>query len=331
MAAPFYNAIKGTTAGTPNTGAFTPNAAASGFIAWSVVPVGWMGLVRYEEGTAWELSYGYWNGTTITRPSAGFSASSSGTQLSLTSASTASQVIDASDVQPHLIIPWRGYVPLPGSATSPTPIGLGAVTVTGTAQNIALAATNYLTEQPRSQSNSATTANAQAGYSTATLVGLTSTNAGRGGWEFTCRFGAAQLPTGPRLFVGLTTTTFVAQTIEPSAFANAFAVIGKDSTDTNLQFLTNAASSSGGTKIDTGIALAANGWYEVTIWTDPGSTTVKMLLFRLDTGDIYYGSTSTDVPANGSLLLMNCVGGLSGTTGTSFNLCMGGMFIRTGS
>jgi hypothetical protein len=63
VASPFYNCIKGATSGAPGTGAFTPNAAASGFRAWSLVPTGWIGLVRYEDGTSWELTYSYWNGS----------------------------------------------------------------------------------------------------------------------------------------------------------------------------------------------------------------------------------------------------------------------------
>ena len=83
MALPFLNAIKGTTASAPGTGSFTPNAAASGFLAWSTVPTNWVGLVRYDDGTDWELRYGFWNGTTITRAS-NVVASSTGSALSLT-------------------------------------------------------------------------------------------------------------------------------------------------------------------------------------------------------------------------------------------------------
>lgn len=331
MAGPFYNNIKGTASGTPGTGAFTPSAAASGALAWSTVPTGWVGLVRFEDGSSWELQYSYWNGTTLSRSAtAQFVSSSSGSALTLTSAATAEMVADGNEIAPHLAVPFGGWVPnLTGTGTAAFGLGV-TLTATGTPAAAALATTNYLTEQPRVTISSATTANAQAGYSASTILGVVNSTAGRGGYEFVARFGASTIPTGNRIFVGMTATTFVGQTIEPSAFTANYAAFAKDSTDTNIQLLTNS-NASGGTKIDTGIPLAANGWYEGAIWTEPGSTTVKALLIRLDTGAIYYATTSTDVPATGSLLLPNCIMGLSATTGTAVAVEFGRMLIRTGA
>jgi len=330
MAGPFHNAIRGTTAGTPGTGAFTPNAAATGFIAWSTVSSGWIGLVRYEDGSNWELSYSYWNGTTLSRPANGFVSSSSGSQLSLTSAATASLVANGYSLAPDTPGVLRSLTPTPGSTTV-TAVGMASATATGTAANATIAATNYLTEQPRVQITSATTANAQCGYSHTAVYGMTSTNAGRGGWKFRARFGATTLPTGPRLFAGMTATSYVASTAEPSAFVAAFAVHGFDSTDSDvIQLITNAAASGSGAKISTGITFAVTGWYESAIWCDPGSTTIKALLIRWDTGDIHYTTTSTDVPASGALLVPQCLGGLSATTGTAFVMQFGGYSVRAG-
>lgn len=329
MAGPFYNNIKGTTSGTPGTGAFTPDAASSGSLAWSTVPSGWVGLVRFEDGSSWELQYSYWNGTTLSRSAtAQFVSSSSGSGLTLTSAATAEMVADANELQPHLSVPYLGWSFNCGT-TSATLININSPPSTaGTVGSATLATTNYLTEQfARQQATSATTANAQAGYYYGAGVAVTNSTAGRGGWEFTTRFGASQLPTGPRAFIGMTTTGFNGNTGEPSALTANYAVIGKDSTDTNLQFLTNS-NAGGGTKIDTGIALAANGWYEVSIWTQPGSTRVYMLLIRLDTGAIFYSSTTTDVPATGSLVQPNSIMGLSSTTGTALILHQGNILIR---
>jgi len=332
MPAPFYNAIKGTTSGTPGTGAFTPNVASAGFRAWSTVPTGWVGLVRYEDGTAWELSWSYWSGTTLSRGTNQLFDSSTGSALSLTSAATAAMVVDAKETQPRLGgSSTRGMIGHSNSTTAPTSLGFGSSTVTGTAAAAAIAATNYLTEQPRAQSNSATTANAQAGYTTPNAIALTSTTAGRGGWDFYCSFGPAQLPTGPRLFVGMTSTTFVASTAEPSALTAHVAVFGLDSTDTNIQLVVNSNAGTG-TKTDTGITLTANAWYQARIWNESGSTTIYALLFRCDTGAIFYTTTSTDVPGNGALLMAQTLGGLNGTnTGTAFNLCFGQMIVRSGA
>jgi hypothetical protein len=329
VAGPFHNAIRGTTASGPGTGAFTPNAAVSGFLAWSTVPTGWIGLVRYEDGSNWELSYSYWNGTTLSRGTTQRVASSSGSLLSLTSAATAALVADGYSLAPDTPGVLRSLTPTPNSTTV-TAVGMVAATATGTAANAAIAATNYVTEQPRVQIPSATTANAQCGYSHTAIYAMTSTNAGRGGWKFRARYAATGLPTGPRLFVGLTGTTYVGNTGEPSALVANYAVHGFDSTDSSvIQLITNSNASTG-TKISTGITFAVNGWYESMIWCDPGSTTINALLIRRDTGAIHYTTTNTDVPVNGALLFPQCLGGLSATAGTAFTMQFGGYSVRAG-
>jgi hypothetical protein len=231
-------------------------------------------------------------------------------------------------VAPKLVIPQRGYLPQVNS-TALTAFGLPGGTATGTAAAAVLAATNYLTEQPRLQLTSNTTANAQSAYSTTNPVGVTSTTAGRGGWEFMCRFGASQLPTGPRFFIGMTSTTFIANANDPSALTANYAIFGKDSADTNLQLITNSNAGTG-TKIDTGIALAANDWFHAQIWIPPGTNTVYALLVKLNDGSIFYTSTSTDVPANGALMMPQCIGSLAATTGTAIIFHFGGFWVRTG-
>lgn len=145
------------------------------------------------------------------------------------------------------------------------------------------------------------------------------------------RFGCTALPIGPRIFMGTTSATFIGNAAEPSAFTANYAVLGKDSTDTNLQFLVNSNAGSG-TKTDTGIPLVAGGLYECSIWFDTGSVTFKMLLVRLDTGDIYHNrGTSTDTPANGALLGAEILSGLSSTTGTAIVLNFCQAVFRTGA
>lgn len=326
---PFFNAIKGTTAGAPGTGSFTPNAAATGFRAWSIVPAGWIGLVRYDDGSTWELAYGYWNGTAITRPATGFFASSSGSQLSLTSAATAALVDDGGSVQPNLgrhHVSWWAAVP---GATTITQIGMAATT-TGTGAGVAVADTNTLTRQVRIQTTSATTANAQAGILASAGIACYSTTAGAGGFEWSCSFGASQLPTGPRLFAGLYPGSLGGVTAEPSAISfNSWMAFVKDSTDTNIQFATNGSGT--GTKhADTGIAFAANGWYVAQIWSPPGGGIVYGLLIRVDTGEIWYGSATTDLPTAGTVHGTNIYGSLNGTnTGTAIVMHVGRIVVRT--
>lgn len=330
MAAPLFNAIKGTTSGTPGTGAFTPNAAATGgaYAAWSAVPSGWAGLVLYADGTAWERRYGYWNGTTITRPTAGFVDSSTGSGLSLSSSATASLVVDAVAISPHMGVPFVGFSPNIG-LTGFTGVGTGvSPTITGTATAAPIATTNYLTERPRVQISSATTANSQAALTySAANYSVVSTAAGRGGFEVNIRFGASQFPSDVRAFLGMTDTTYASITTDPSAHVGNYCVVGRDSADTNLQLIVNNNSGSG-TKTDTGIPLTANGWYEARIWANPGSNTIYCLLVRKDTGDLFYGSTSTDVPVNGALLFPQAMMKLASTTGTPVDFQLGGIIVR---
>lgn len=334
MTCPFYNAIKSTTSGAPGTGDFTPNAAASGFIHWADsaygAPTGYVGLVRYDDGATWELRYGYWNGTTISRPTNGFVISSSGSGLSLSAAATATMVADGGAVQPHLGMGFaRGYTGIPAATTTPTALGAAAATVTGTAGSSTFATTNFLTEQPTSQTASATTANAQAGYTTP-VQSVNNTTSGRGGWGFMARFGTSTtIPTGRRMFVGATGTTFVGVTTDPSALTANYAGFALDSADTNIQLLVNSNAGTG-TKTDTGIPLVQNGWYHVQLSMRPGGGRVYALLIRLDTGAIWYGSTTTDVPGT-TTLRGHVLGGLSGTTGTAFTMNMSAMMLRSGA
>lgn len=332
MSFPFFDAIKGTTAGTPGTGAFTPNAASSGFRAWSTVPAGWIGLVRFEDAAgAWELRFCYWSGTTVSRPTNGFHSSSSGSGLTLTSAATAALVVSADMVQPNIgMVSWGGWLPVT-LATAPTAQGLPAATVAGTAATTFLANTNALTRQNRIKYTSATTANAQCGiHSNGVGVAMYTTTAGAGGFELSWRFGASTLPTSPRVFMGLNDAggSFVGNTGNPSANAGSFVVFGKDSGDTNLQFMTNDLGVTAG-KSDTGIPIIANGWYQASIWAPPGGGTIYGLLYRIDTGDIWYGSRTTDMPFNPTALAIEIIAGLSSSTGTSYVLEIGGVIFRT--
>lgn len=330
MPSPFYNCIKGTTSGTPGTGAFTPNAAATGFRAWTNVPTGWVGMVRYEDGSSWELQYSYWNGTTLSRASTQFVDSSSGSALTLTSSATAALIIDANEVMSHVgTTGWRGWI-AQAQTNNTTAIGFPTLSTGGTTALTTVANTNMLTEQNRQQITSPTTANGQSAYYTITPCAVVSTTSGRGGWEFTARWGCTQIPTGPKLMIGMLNATFVAQTGEPSARVASLACFAKDSTDTNIQLLVNNNSGSG-TKTDTGIALVANGFYETNVWMEPGTNKVYALLIRLDTGAIWYGTTTTDVPLDGSLMFPQMCFNLSATTGTAFITHFCSMFVRNGA
>lgn len=327
----FRNAIKSTTSGTPGTGAFTSSAAATGFLDWSTVYSGWMGLVRYEDGSNWELSYSYWNGTTLSRGTNQLVASSSGSVLTLTSAATATMVPDAFRMAPMLgcgiLHGWMHH----GGNTIPQAIGHTSPTVTGTAGQGSIDDTSFYNAQPRNEATSATTANSVAGWSNSSAtVGIAGTTAGRGGMHMATRWGASAIPTGPRFAIGLSSSSFVAQTVDPSAYAWGGLAFAKDAADTNLQLMSGDTTSTH-TKVDTGIAVAAGAWFESHIWWEPGEGSTKGwgLLMRMDTGDIWRGSVTTHI--SGGALKPEVAGSLNGTnTGTALVMGLGSMFIYAG-
>lgn len=318
-------AVKGETAGAAGTGAFTPSTASTGFRAWSSVHAGWAGLVRFEEGSDWELSFSYWDGTTLTRT---LYASSTASLLSLTADATATLINDLESLfSASEYGDWRGAIPNIASS-SVTAIGAASWPQTG-AGGLNLANTNVLTMMPAVQYTSATTANAQSGISSSAALVMSSSTAERGGWTFTCSVGATQLPTGPRFMFGLVASPPTAST-EPGNGVGDYACFAKDSTDTNLQFLVNS-NSGGGTKVDTGIELVINRRYDMFIWNDAGSTAINALLLERDTGAMYYGTASSDVPNSGTGLPARAVGGLNGTnTGTALIMRVGKIMLRQG-
>jgi hypothetical protein len=319
-----HDAIKGTTSGTPGTGSFTPNAAATSGRAWSLVAAGWIGTVRYEDGSNWELAYSYWNGTVLSRPSAGFIDSSSGSQLSLTSSATATLVASVDALEAP--IGTSRFSALIGANGSNLGLINDTQSIQGTAGGLqTLATTNFLTEQLAFKLTSLTSANALAGAKTGT-GGVFSTASGRGGFDFASRFGCSQLPTGPRLFVGMYDGSYSGSS-EPSAQTGNLGAFLLDSTDTNIQFATRDNSTTG--KTDTAIALAANGFYLARIWAPPGGAKLYGLLIRLDTGAIWYGSRNTNLPTNGSILVGYSYAGLNGTnTGTAAIIHIGSIITR---
>lgn len=333
MPMPFYNAIRGTTTEAPGTGSYTPSGASPGFRPWHAgVPGGWIGLVRYEDVDDWELRYGFWDGITISRPKNGFVDSSTGCELNLSSSATAAVVVDAAEVMSHIGgVSWRGWVPVVGGS-SVTAMGVPSPKHVGTAASAtgALSAANYLTMQPRVGLTSGAEAGNQAGMALTKATAFQATSAFRGGYEFSARFGASTLPPAPKLFVGMTAASFISVPEEPSTFSSSYAAVAKDSTDTNIQFLVNSGSELA-TAIDTGIPYEENGWYEVTLWNEPSSYQTHCLLVRVDTGDIYHGSTLVNVPADGAAMFPQALSGLSGTAGTPVVFHVGSVFIRSGS
>lgn len=307
-------------------GAFTPNSASAGALAFSAVPSAVCAhLIRAEEGATWELFYSWWNGTTLSRSTTQFISSSSGSPITFTTAATVAIVPDPQEAMPHLGSGRWGLISGQYGLSAPASYGI-ALAAVGTAGSINFAATNILTEQNSNQYTSATTANALAGLAAGTLYTSRNTGAGRGGFDFSARFGATVIVTAQRLAVGLSAA--VMTTNEPSAIINC-ALFAKDSGDTNIQFMVNDGSGNA-TKSDTGIPYAANALYECFIWCPPGGASIAGLIVRIDTGDIWYGSASSNLPASGTGLAAQCQGGLTATTGTAYVQRFCSLFLKSG-
>jgi hypothetical protein len=85
-------------------------------------------MVRYEDGSAWERTYSYWNGTTLSRASTQLVDSSTGSALSLTPSSTAAMIPDGGDIMSHPgTTKWGIWLAHPG-ATAGNVLGSGVPT-----------------------------------------------------------------------------------------------------------------------------------------------------------------------------------------------------------
>lgn len=97
MADTYLNRVKMTVSGTPGTGTATLNAASTGYVAFASGDSGKTFSILWEDtGNAWEIGTGCTythSGTTLTRGTR--VGSSTGSALSLTSAATATVIIEA--------------------------------------------------------------------------------------------------------------------------------------------------------------------------------------------------------------------------------------------
>lgn len=314
--------INGEVSGAPGSGSGTLANAAKGVPALSRLRAGQCGLFRWDDGTSWELRWGFWNGTAVTRPANGFVASSTGSALSLTSAAFATLIGDVGFWQRGRAENAATLQAAFGSST-PASNGLPLAAILGTPGTVAWADTSLFTREPQIRQTGAATANADAGRCAAVV------HASRnGGFHFACRFGASQLPTGPRLAVGMTNLVNASLPGDPSAMTDV-AIFGKDQADANIQFMVNDAGGTA-TKADTGIALAIGRLYEADVWADPAGN-CHGLLVDYSNGALWYGSAAGNLPAATAGLGYRASLALNGTnTGTAAILHLGIIVCRTG-
>lgn len=211
-----------------------------------------------------------------------------------------------------------------------TAIGIATPTSQGTGATRNVATTNLLAQTRRAGVASAATAGSYTGFRASAFQFFRGNAAGMGGFLFMCRWGCSDAATvaGARSFVGLAAASITA--VNPSSQTNIIGV-GTDDTDANLQIIYNDGSGTA-TKIDLGAnfpdhTLSAD-LYELAIYCAPNSTTIGVQVTRLNTGDTFTTTLSTDLPAVNTLLGPQVMRN-NGATALAVGIDLVGLYIET--
>lgn len=198
-----------------------------------------------------------------------------------------------SAIQPALfqnrVILWT-----PGTGTAPLYSGQTA-TLAATASHPTPTAGAIGTVIARTQFTTSTTAGNAAGLRSPVQTILIGNATSRGGFFYNARFNQGSLhTTGAQKMVGLASST-AALAGEPSSSMADFVGMCLDSTDTNWQF-SRRTGSGAATKIDLGVAAAANQLFELTMFMAPSGTklNVRIQQFNNDGSSTILLDTSYD-------------------------------------
>jgi hypothetical protein len=200
-------------------------------------------------------------------------------------------------LQPH--IGDVGFVVImPGTGSTPTILGGGGVTTTGTMTHPTLANTNALTSGRRMSIASASTAGSSAGIRGSAATCWRGNAAGLGGFHFGAHFALSTAVAGQRAFVGLAASTAALSNTDPSNIVNMVGV-GRDTGDANMQLFVNDQTGVA-TKIDLGASFprSATDTYEVFFACNPNGTSIEYVVENRANGAIVTGSLTTNLPQN---------------------------------
>lgn len=190
---------------------------------------------------------------------------------------------------------------LPGTGTTAS-IAFGqSWTVAATQAHPTIATTNLLTSMKRATYTTSTTIGNAAGIR-ASAVGFWRGNAtGLGGFFFFARVGVVTFQSAMQIWCGLSASTGLLGG-EPSAQNNTVC-IGKDSTDTNWQLIFRDGSTT--TKVDLGLAVAANQVLDVMFFAPPNGSNITARVRRLDVDNVLADNTvhTANIPTSTALLL----------------------------
>lgn len=240
---------------------------------------------------------------------------------------------DGNRLQPHFgdnVV--RQWIPTGAGLTTLYALGI-TIAYTGSTNGITPTNTNYFTTRNRIINTTGGVANSTAVGRHNGLFAVSGDAAGRGGYYWVAEFGRedAALVTDARWWIGLYgTNSAIGASTEPSALTTMLG-FGRNSTDTNLQFMNNDSSGTA-TKTDLGSSFPGNtnkaDWYKGEIYCPPNSSTIYYAITNMSTGTVASGSVSSNLPAQTAYLAPQ--GFINNTaTAAAAGLSYGRMYIET--
>ena len=225
------------------------------------------------------------------------------------------------------------YTPITNS-TTPTLIGFGNASTTGTATARTQATTNAISRQKRVGYVSSATAGSLSGvrFGTATLsIGDGTFN---GGFYYVCRFGISDAATvaSPRMFVGLSATTSSPTNVETSTLVNSLG-IGHGAADTNLNIYWGGSTAQTPVSLGSNFPITINSIFELVLWSPTtDSSTVYYYVTNLNTGNyvsgLVNGTAGTALPPNATLLTPQ-IWRTNNATALAVGIDVAGIYVET--
>lgn len=190
---------------------------------------------------------------------------------------------------------------LPGTGTTAAISFGGAWTVAATQAHPAITTTNLLSQMKRATYTTSTTSGNAAGVRSSAVACWRGNASGLGGFFFFARVGVVTFQSAMEIWVGLSAVTGLLAGA-PSAQNNTVA-LGKDTGDTNWQLIFRDGSTA--TKVDLGLAVAANQVLDVMFFAPPNGSNITARVRRLDVDTVLADNTvhTANLPTSTALLL----------------------------
>lgn len=196
------------------------------------------------------------------------------------------------------------------TATTGAWIGTTGGTTNGTYATISPIPANGLSQcyKRGRWSNVVTTLNQVLGMRNTEALWYRGDAASKGGFFFYCKFGMGTWTNGGRIFVGLsaavnTTTACPVVSANPSSVNNTVGFAIDDTDAAAIQFLSRGTVA---TKTAVGASMATNSGFEAFVFCPPNSASIKWRLVNINTGAVFTGEATTNLPAATTLMMANC-------------------------